>query len=93
MSFNFMAAVTICSGFGTKKIKYVTVFTVSPSICHEVIGPYAMIIVFLSRSKCLNFVAAVTIHSNFGAQENKLCHYVNSMTASLGALVNPHIDQ
>ena len=51
------------------------------------------VIVFLSRSKCLNFVAAVTIHSNFGAQENKLCHYVNSMTASLGALVNPHIDQ
>ena len=31
MSFNLMAAVTICSGFGA-----VTVSTVSTSICHEV---------------------------------------------------------
>ena len=29
-----------------KKIKSVTVSTVSPSICHEVIGPDAMIFVF-----------------------------------------------
>ena len=29
-----------------KKIKSVTVSTVSPSICHEVMGPYAMILVF-----------------------------------------------
>ena len=29
-----------------KKIKYVTVSIVSPSICHEVIGPDAMILVF-----------------------------------------------
>ena len=28
------------------KIKYVTVSTVSPSICHEVMGPDAMILVF-----------------------------------------------
>ena len=34
---NFMAAVTICSDFGAKKIiKTVTVSIVSPSICHEV---------------------------------------------------------
>ena len=37
-SFNFMAAVTICSDFGPNKIKSVTVFIVSPSICHEVMG-------------------------------------------------------
>ena len=30
----------------TKKIKFVTVSTVSPSICHEVMGPDAMILVF-----------------------------------------------
>ena len=30
----------------SKKIKSVTVFTVSPSICHEVMGPDAMILVF-----------------------------------------------
>ena len=39
-----MAAVTICSDFGNqKKIKSFTVFIVSPSICHEVMGPDAMI--------------------------------------------------
>ena len=34
-----MAAVTICSDFGAKKIKSDTVSTVSSSICHEVTGP------------------------------------------------------
>ena len=29
-----------------RKIKSVTVYTVSPSICHEVMGPDAMILVF-----------------------------------------------
>ena len=38
MSFKFMAAVTICSDFGAPKIKSATVSTVSPSICHEVMG-------------------------------------------------------
>ena len=35
-SFNFMAAVTIHSDFGAKKIKSITVSTFSQSICHEV---------------------------------------------------------
>ena len=43
MSFNFMAAVTIHSDsvilVKSKKIKAVTVSTISPSICHEVMGP------------------------------------------------------
>ena len=42
MSFNFMAAVILES----KKIKSVTVFIISPSICHEVMGREAMILVF-----------------------------------------------
>ena len=46
MYFNFMVAVTICSDFGAPKIKSVTVSTVSPSICHEVMGPDATILVF-----------------------------------------------
>ena len=41
-----MAAVTICSDFGAPQIKSVTVSIVSPSICLEVIGPDAMILVF-----------------------------------------------
>ena len=32
----FMAAVTVCSDCGAKKIKYVTLFTFSPSVSHEV---------------------------------------------------------
>ena len=42
---NFMAAVTICSDFGAPKVKSVTVSIVSPSICHEMMGPDAMILV------------------------------------------------
>ena len=41
-----MAAITIRNDFGAKKIKSVTVSTFSPSICHEVMGPGAMILVF-----------------------------------------------
>ena len=43
-----MAAVTICSDFGAQKIKSDTVSTVSPSISHEVMGPDAMVLVFLN---------------------------------------------
>ena len=46
MSFNFMAAITICNDFGPIKIKSATVSTVSPSICHEVMELDAMILVF-----------------------------------------------
>jgi len=46
VSFNFMAAVAICSDFGAQKIKSDTVSTVYPSICHEVMGLDAMILVF-----------------------------------------------
>ena len=42
----FMAAVTICSGFGAGEIKSVTVSIVSPSISHEVMGLDAIILFF-----------------------------------------------
>ena len=45
-SFNFMAAVTVYSDFGAPKTKSLTVSIVSPSICHEVMGLVAMILVF-----------------------------------------------
>ena len=48
MSFNVMAAVSICSDFGDPRIKSVTVSIASPSICHEVMGPDAMILIFLN---------------------------------------------
>ena len=41
-----MALVTICSDFGPQENKVCHCFPVSPSICHEVMGPDAMILVF-----------------------------------------------
>ena len=47
VSFNFVAAVTICSDFGAPpKIKSLTVSIIFPFISHEVIGLDAMILVF-----------------------------------------------
>ena len=40
-----MAAVTICSDFGAQKSKVSYCFHCSPFICHEVMGPDAMILV------------------------------------------------
>ena len=45
MSFNFMAESSSAVILEFKKIKSVTVSTVYP-ICHEVMGPDAMILVF-----------------------------------------------
>ena len=42
-----MAAVTVCSDFGGQENKICHCFHFSPSICHEVLGPDAMIFVFL----------------------------------------------
>ena len=41
-----MATVTICSDFGVQKKKLCTVPIVSPSICHEMMGPDTMILGF-----------------------------------------------
>ena len=46
VKFSSMAAITIFSDLEPKKIKSVTVSIVSPSICHEVMGPDAMILAF-----------------------------------------------
>ena len=48
MSFNFMAIVTISVILEPQNIKSATVSTVSLSISHEVMGPDAMIFVFLN---------------------------------------------
>ena len=44
--FNFMSAVTICSDFGDPKNEVYHCLHCFPSICHEVMGPDAMILVF-----------------------------------------------
>ena len=45
-SFKFMAAVTFHYDFGAQENEIFTASTFSPSICHEVIGPDVMILVF-----------------------------------------------
>ena len=43
-----MNSVTNCSDFGATKIKSTIVSIVSPSICHEVMEPDAMIFIFFN---------------------------------------------
>ena len=45
MSFNFMAAVTALNDFGAQENKVCHCFYFSPTNCHEVTGPDAMILV------------------------------------------------
>ena len=58
-----MASVSICSDFGAQEIKSVTVSIVSPCICHEVMGPDAMILVF----SMLSFKPYIYIFGCFGS--------------------------
>ena len=60
-----MAAVTALSDLELKKIKSVTASTFSPSICHEVIGPDAMILVFLMLSFMQAFSFSFSLSHTF----------------------------
>ena len=46
VSFNFRAAVTVCSDFGTQENKTCNACTFLPWVCHEVMWPDAMILTF-----------------------------------------------
>ena len=81
-----MAAVTICSDFGAPKDKKSdTVSTVSPSICHEVMGPDAMIFIFTFTqnfifNKTLYCVFAVVyVSSSYGQQLGVMQHQDHDM--------------
>ena len=43
---NFMAAVTVCSDFGAQENQVCQFPFSPPSVCHEVMGPVAIILVF-----------------------------------------------
>ena len=45
-SFNFITVLIICSDFGAQEKKICHYFYSFPSICHEVMGPDAMILAF-----------------------------------------------
>ena len=46
VSFNFLATVTVCADFEAHVKKICHCFHFSPSICHEMMGSDAMILVF-----------------------------------------------
>jgi len=75
VSFNLGAAISICSDFGTTKIKSVTVSIVFPSICDEVIGHNAMIFVFwkLSFKPMFSLYSFTLIKRLFGSSSLS-CH-------------------
>ena len=58
-----MAAVTICSDFGAQKIKSATVYAVSPSISHEVMGPEVTIFIFWMLSFKSHFHSPLSLSS------------------------------
>ena len=68
-SFNFMAAVTVCSDFGAYKRKSVTASTFSSSTCHKVMGPDAMIFFFwmLSFNPAFSFSSFTLIKRLFSS--------------------------
>ena len=75
MSFNFMAAIIICSDFGAQqkkkkkknKKKSATVSPVSPSICHEMMGLDIMILVFYMLSFKPTFSLSFTFKRLFSS--------------------------
>ena len=77
-----MAAVTICSDCGAPKIKSVTVFTVSPSIYHEVIGLDATILVFWMLSFKSTFSLSSFIKRLFKYSFWSWCHFMNTFLLS-----------
>ena len=60
-SFNFMAAVTICSNFGAQENKVCHCFHCFPSICQQVMGLDAMILVFWILSFKPDFPLSFTL--------------------------------
>ena len=83
MSLNFMTAVTIHSDFGAQENKSVTVSFVSPSICHEVMGSYTMILVF----RMLNFKLSFSL-SSFTFIKRLLGMFTPSYFIVFDAMVN-----
>ena len=80
-SFNFMAAVTICSDFGAPQIKSLTIFTVSPSICHEVMELDAMTLVFwmLSFKTTFSLSSFIFINRLFSSSSLSALRVVSSV--------------
>ena len=73
-----MAAVTICSDFGAQKNKVCHCFHCFPSICHEVMGPDAMIFIFWMLSFKPTFSLSSSIKRLFSSSSLSAIRVVSS---------------
>ena len=88
-SFNFMAAVTICSDFGAQE-NSLSVPIFSPSICHEVMEPDAMIFVFCMLSFKPSFsLSSFTLIKRLFSFLFTFCHKGGIICISEGIDISP----
>ena len=84
-SFNFMAAVTICSDFGAQENKISHCFHCFPMICQEVMGPDTMIFLFwmLSFKPTFSLSSFTFIKSLFSSSSLSAIRVVSSANLRL----------
>ena len=94
VSFNFMAAVTTCSDFEAQENKVCHCFHCSPYICHEVMGPDAMILVFWMLSftptfslSSFTFIKRLFNSSSISAIRVVSCVYLRLLIFLLAILI------
>ena len=80
-----MAVVTVCSDFGAQENKICHCFPLFPSICHEVMGPDAMILVFfmLSFKSAFHSPLSLFINRLFSSSSLSAISVVSSAYLSL----------
>ena len=75
-----MAAVTICSDFGAQENKVCHCFIFALSVCHEVMGPDAMILIFWMLSFKPAFSLSSFTFSSVPQSYLTLCHPMDCST-------------
>ena len=90
-SSDFMAAVTIRGDFRAREVEICHSLHLSPSICHEVIGPDAMILGFLifSFKPALSFSASTLIKRLFSSSSLSAIRVVSSTYLKLLMFLPP----
>ena len=82
---NFMATVTVSNHFGAQEDKTCHCFCFSPSICHEVMGADAMILVFLSFKSAFSCSSFTFFKRLFSSSSLSALRVISS--AYLGLLI------
>ena len=76
-----MIVVTSYNDFGAQEKKSLTVSNISPSICHEMMGPDAMILVFLILSFTITWLGTLPLMLQYEFRAFHIYHeYVCSLS-------------